>query len=467
MSEVSKHDSVENRVWVTFRNGVYDITDFIPLHPGANKLLMAAGGSVEPFWAMYGFHLKQQVIHSMLEEYRIGNLDLTDVESQKETMADSSDPYAADPKRHPALVINNPRPFNAETPLSIITDSFITPNELFYVRNHLPVPEVDLSSYELEVGIGDKELVMSLDDLKTKFAKHTITATIQCGGNRRAEMLAVKKLKGLQWRGGAIGTATWSGARLSDVLLAAGLTEETAEGHIIFEGLDVEPDGSLFSASIPVEKAFDPRGDVLLAYEMNGEPLPRDHGFPLRAVVPGTIGVRNVKWVHRITLSETESDSLHQTRDYKGFSPSIDWSNVAPEWDKAASIQEMPVTSSICSPSAGAEVKRLPDGTVRVSGYAWSGGGRKILRVDLTSDGGKTWTTADIVQQDEAKHPRHWAWTLWEGSVPAPAEGGPMEVWSKAVDSSYNVQPESFLNIWNLRGVLSNAYCRLKLTVEK
>merc|ERR550519_1304892 len=159
---------------------------------------------------MYGFHLKQKEIPAMLEEYRIGNLNLKDVESTKELMTDSSDPYSDEPKRHPALIVNNPRPFNSETPLSIITDSFLTPNELFYVRNHLPVPDVNISEYELEVNFGDSyEKTYSLEDIKS-LPKHTITATIQCAGNRRAEMKKVKSLKGLEWKGGAIGNATWT-----------------------------------------------------------------------------------------------------------------------------------------------------------------------------------------------------------------------------------------------------------------
>ena len=101
-----------------------------------------------------------------------------------------------------------------------------------------------------------------------------------------------------------------------------------------------------------------------------------------------------------------------------------------------------------------------------VSGYAWSGGGRSIVRVDLTADGGETWTQAESLEQDTARHPRHWGWTVWKGKVQVPEGVETAEVWSKAVDSSYNVQPESFSNIWNLRGVLSNAYCRLKLSVQ-
>ncbi|XP_023333295.1 sulfite oxidase [Eurytemora carolleeae] len=462
LEEVAKHDSIENRVWVTYKEGVYDITDFVPLHPGAEKLLMAAGGSVEPFWAMYAVHLNNKVVMELLEEYRIGNLDQDDVEHHRKQMKDSTDPYGNDPARLKVLIVNASTPFNAETPLSILTDSFITPTELFYVRNHLPVPDVDPKNYELEIsGLGLKDLTLTLEDLK-KFPKHKIITCIQCAGNRRAEMRARKELKGLDWKGGAVGNAEWAGARLSDVLAAAGFNEETNPAvHCIFEGLDHDPAMHPYGASIPIEKASDPRGDVLLAYEMNGEPITRDHGFPVRAIVPGVAGARNVKWLSRVVLSKEESDSHWQQDDYKGFNPSTDWDTV--DYKKSEAIQDMPVTSAICSPSPGSQV--LP-GELEVKGYAWSGGGRRIIRVDLTADGGKTWTQASSLEQDTARHSRHWGWTIWKGVVKVP-EGCPnVEVWSKAVDSSYNVQPETFENIWNLRGVLSNAYCRLKLKVN-
>jgi len=457
IEEIGKHDAVEKRIWVTFKNGVYDITDFIPLHPGAEKLMMAAGGSVEPFWRIYSVHLDNKVIYGMLEKYRIGNLKEEDAASLRESLKDSNDPFANAPKRHPALLVNQAKPFNAETPLSIITDSFLTPADLFFVRSHLPIPDIKPEEYELEVGgVGCKDITLSLEDLK-KLPKHTIVSGLQCGGNRRLEMKTRKNLKGLDWRGGAIGNAEWAGARLVDVLEAAGFSEEKfpEARHVIFEGLDMEPDGGHFGASITIEKAADPRGDVLLAYEMNGEPLTRDHGYPVRVLAPGVIGARNVKWLGRIEVSEVESDSHWQKRDYKGFHPGINWDNVEDMWDKSQSIQDMPVTSSIAS------CKKDPEtGDLLLSGYAWSGGGRKILRVDLTPDGGKTWTQAHTLVQDTARHPRHWGWTLWEGRVPGK---GVEEVWSKAVDSNYNVQPETFENIWNLRGVLSNAYCRYKV----
>ena len=188
LEEVAVNSSTENsgRVWVVYREGVYDITAFIPLHPGATKLLMAAGGSVEPFWAMYAVHLNNPQVAGLLEQYRstrhpklrlsvcplpqpfillnpeekshdplnlfrIGNLNTSDAAAQAADLAASDSPFASDPKRHPALVVNSATPFNAETPLSIIGDSFVTPADLFYVRNHLPVPTVDPDTYTLEV----------------------------------------------------------------------------------------------------------------------------------------------------------------------------------------------------------------------------------------------------------------------------------------------------------------------------
>ena len=182
---------------------------------------------------------------------------------------------------------------------------------------------MDATSFELEVsgiGIGDEGKTLTLDDIK-KFPKYSVTSAIQCGGNRRSEMNKAQKVKGLEWFGGAIGNARWSGARLCDVLKAAGVSDDAdAENkslHVHFEGCDTGADGSPYGASIPLGRAIDPRRDVLLAYEMNGEPLPRDHGFPIRAIVPGVVGARNVKWVQRVVVSDEESQSHWQQKDYK------------------------------------------------------------------------------------------------------------------------------------------------------
>lgn len=211
---------------------------------------------------------------------------------------------------------------------------------------------------------------------------------------------------------------------------------------------------------------MDPRGDVILAYEMNGKPLTRDHGYPVRVIVPGVVGARNVKWLGRIVISASESDSHWQQNDYKGFSPSTDWDTV--DFKKSPAIQNMPVTSAICSPQLDEKVTTNEEGRITVKGYAWSGGGNQIVRVDVTTDGGKTWHVAELETTDKESivlpTGRNWGWTLWTAKVPV-NKGDEVEIWSKAVDSNYNCQPETFENTWNLRGVLSNAYHRIRVKV--
>lgn len=263
--------------------------------------------------------------------------------------------------------------------------------------------------------------------------------------------------------------------------------KRTERGHRVtfsrfaqFEGLDEDATAAPYAASIPLYKALDPRGDVILAYEMNGEPLTRDHGYPVRVVVPGVVGARHVKWLGRVRVAAAECDSHWQQGDYKGFSPSTGWDTV--DFSKSTSMQNMPVTSAICNMETGDTVRLAADGRLEVSGYAWSGGGSKILRVDLTADQGRTWHVAELqhAEGEEGRLPtgRNWSWTLWRASLPVPdgqqaenaaAEGGDqsVEVWSKAVDANYNVQPETFENTWNLRGVLSHAYCRVKVFVQR
>ncbi|XP_012696563.1 sulfite oxidase, mitochondrial [Clupea harengus] len=470
--EVTKHKSLNEGVWVTYKGGVYDITTFISMHPGGDKILLAAGGALEPFWSLYAVHGQDHVLE-ILSEYKVGELSLEDQKKQQKN-ADSSDPYSTDPERHPALNVNSLKPFNAEPPPALLSDNYITPNALFFKRNHLPVPRVDPKTYKLEIeGLPGRAVSLTLNDLKTRFPKHTVTATLQCAGNRRSEMNAVKQVKGLNWGIAAISNATWSGARLRDVLLHAGFGPEVASKaqHVQFEGLDRDVTGTTYGASIPLGKAVSEVGDVLLAYEMNGEEIPPDHGYPVRVVVPGTVGARNVKWLGKIVISEEESKSHWQQNDYKGFSPSTDWDTV--DFKSAPAIQELPIQSAITQPAEGATVDRSME-EVTVRGYAWSGGGREVVRVDVTVDGGKTWHIAQLENSEKGQKPapspppgQAWAWKLWEATVPLPAEAQELEIMCKAVDNSYNTQPDTVGPIWNLRGVLSNAWHRVKVNINE
>lgn len=467
--EVTKHSSIENGIWVTYKGGVYDITNFVAIHPGGDRILLAAGKALEPFWALYAIHGQEHVLE-ILSEYKVGILRAED--SKKEDIK-TADPYSSDPPRHPVLRVNSLKPFNAESPPALLTDSYITPSAIFFKRNHFPVPRVDPETYRLNIeGLPGGAVSLTLDDLKSRFPKRTVTATIQCAGNRRSDMSKVKQVKGLNWGISAIGNATWSGAYLRDVLYHYGFSPEVAAKahHVQFEGLDLDVTGTAYGSSIPINKAMSEEGDVLLAYEMNGEDLPADHGYPVRVIVPGVVGARNIKWLGKIVLSEEESQSHWQQNDYKGFSPNTDWDTV--DYKSAPAIQELPVQSAITNLEDGSSI----DGDleeVTVKGYTWSGGGREVVRVDVSLDGGKTWHVAKLQksEEDEASVPspppgRAWAWKLWEITIPLPEGAQELEVVCKAVDSSYNTQPDSVPPIWNLRGVLTNSWHRVRVKVK-
>jgi len=464
--EVAQHRDLASGIWVTYQGGVYDITKFVEAHPGGSqKIMLAAGGSIEPFWAMYKQHQKAEV-REILSEYKIGELDGAAAAGAK-----MDDPFKNEPKRHPALITRSENPRNAETPADMLAAGLLTPSELFYVRNHLPVPDIDPKAWRLRVeGEGLRTLDLSLDDLKARFKKHVIAASLQCSGNRRDEMNKVRPVKGLSWNVGAISTATWGGVLLRDVLLAAGYDDveaaSSAAAHVHFVGLDTDPlTGEVYAASIPLHKAASPAADVLLAFEMNGQPLSRDHGAPVRVVAPGITGARNVKWLGKVLMSADECQGFWQQRDYKLFSPDVDADGA--DWAAAPAIQDTPVTSAVCEPAPGGAVS-IAGGEVVARGYAFSGGGRDVVRVDVSADGGTTWTSAELRKLPQ-RPGRAWAWCLWEAAVPLPKgakPGSKLELVSRAVDESGAAQPDSVAGVWNFRGVLNNAWHRVDLLVE-
>jgi len=457
-AEVAKHTSIETGIWVSFKDKVYDITEFVANHPGGkDKIMLAAGKAIDPFWRIYQQHEGRGTASKQLASMQIGDL------ADPPVAVVGDDPYSKDPDRHPGLILHNNRPCNAELPGELMLDSWCTPNSVFFIRHHHPVPLVDSEKYRLEVGgDGAKRITLTLEDLRTRFLKREVVSTIQCGGNRRSELDQVEKTSGIPWGFGAMSTARWGGVYLREVLLhCAGLTVEGVQctdgaKHVVLHGLDD------MQASIPIEKALSPYGDVLLAYEMNGEPLCAEHGSPVRLVVPGVVGVRNVKWVGRIEISREEAQGPWQRGiAYKGFSPSVkDFKDV--DVEKILSIQEMPVQSSIVFPKAGATTE-LDD--IEVKGFAWSGGGRGIVRVDVSIDGGQNWTTAELGEGADQHPTRAWAWTFWEASMPVPEDlrGKEITVTCRATDSSYNTQPERPEPIWNLRGLNCNCWHRVTI----
>jgi sulfite oxidase len=264
------------------------------------------------------------------------------------------------------------------------------------------------------------------------------------------------------WGVGAVGNTRWTGILLRDFLHWAGV-KESEVNHVIFQGRDTDHEGIPFEASIPAATAFDPNREVLLAFEMNGKELPVDHGYPVRVIVPGSIGARQVKWLSRIIVSKEESKSFWQQKDYKTVNPSTNWEGC--DLTQVMPIQDFPVQSTICSPVGGATVE---GDTVTVRGYAMSGGGRGILRVDVTVDGGKTWHNAQLFG-DEQPYGREFAWKIYEVTIPLPKDsaGSSVEIAVKATDTSHNTQPETDTGIWNIRGLLENRWHRVVINVAK
>jgi len=461
--EIAKHTTPETGIWVTYKDGVYNITDFVNDHPGGrDKIMLGAGKSIDPFWRIYQQHTNRGNAVKLLEALRIGTLDPQDIEQPKEE--DLQDPFCKDPVRHPALIWHNNKPCNFETPRALL-DTWITPNELWFIRHHHPVPIVDPNTYRLSIkGDGAVPIELTLHDLRDRFDKHEVTTSVQCGGNRRSGLNKVEETSGIPWGPGAISTAKFGGVLLRDVLKHSGLlTPKTADKcgvkHVIFEGHDD------MQASIPIEKALSAYGDVLIAYEMNGEEIPRDHGYPVRIVVPGHVGVRNVKWVHTIRASKEEATGPWQRGiAYKGFSPAVkSFKEMSSEdIEKILSMQEQPVNSVIVSPTDGSKVEM---DSVTVKGYAYSGGGRGIVRVDVSIDGGENWLTAELTEGGDQHPTKAWAWTFWEIDVDIPEHllGKELSIVCKATDSSYNVQPETVEAIWNARGLNNTSWDRVKI----
>ena len=464
LAEVKQHGRNSDTRWVVKGTRVYDITDWIPNHPGGEVILRAVGGVIDSYWDIFSIHKKQDV-YDILEYYYIGDVDPRDLVDGKVPSDDVDDPFQRDPPRDPRLLIRTERPCNAETPVEDL-ETFITPNETFYVRHHLWVPDLKEASHQLHVELHDgTEKHYTVEDLKRRFKEVKVNATLQCTGNRRKHMSeGARSTQGLQWDIGAISNAEWTGVRLRDVLADVGFPvddwPEDEVKHAQFMGAEA------YGASIPIEKAVSRREDVLLVYAMNGKPLPSDHGYPLRLVVPGTVAARSVKWLNKIVLSDEESQSQWQQRDYKCFGPNQGGKEV--DWTSAPAIQDMPVQSAITSlrtvssqsPSdrKTLQVYGLEEDAVEVEGYAFSGGGRRIIRVDVSADNGRSWHQAELLPDDSLGH-RKWSWTRWKWVIPRRMAGRQFVV--KAVDDGYNTQPDAYEPNYNFRGNLTNCWHRV------
>lgn len=382
-------------------------------------------------------------------------------------------PMGVVPSRSASFVVRSQEPLNGGPSPETLTDSLLTPNDAFFVRNHGPVPKLSREDHRLIVdGLVLEELSLGLAELEAGFERVELASTIACAGQRRAEMSAVEPIVGeLPWGPEAVSSALWSGWRLADVLRAAGIRDDGAAAHVGFEGADVtERLGRSFTygASIPLAKAFSP--EVLLVDRMNGQPLPPVHGYPLRVLVPGYIGARQVKWLKRVEVRSHSSENYFQRVAYRMYPREMRAKGFVPLRDGAHGVEltELEVNSVICQPLAG---ERVPAGSVTVRGAAYTGGDRIIEAVEVSLDGGAAWHEArliDLASTDSGaagqsgEGPRPYLWRFFEAQLPPPP-GPPrtLEVLARARDSGGHVQPEHPAECWNFKGYMNNAWSRV------
>ncbi len=353
------------------------------------------------------------------------------------------------------MIVHAAQPLNAESPPAALARRDVTPLGTFYVRNHGEIPQLDPAAWRLRVdGLLERPLELSLDELQTQFDQREVLATLQCAGNRRAGLMAVRDIPGeAPWGPGAIGTAAWRGVELATVLAAAGL--RPGARHVELLGADTSPEADppqRFGASIPLHKARGP--EVLLAWEMNGEPLAAVHGAPVRAVVPGYIGARSVKWLQHVSAAAEPSENHFQARAYRLLPAEADPAT-APLGSGIA-LGAAPLSADILEPADGATVRA---GEIELHGYALAGEDRRIERVEVSTDGGASWRQAELLADLGP-----WAWRRWQATVElAP---GPAQVVARAWDSAGSTQPEDPARLWNPKGYVNSSWARIALTVS-
>lgn len=328
----------------------------------------------------------------------------------------------------PHVIVRQKNPDNVEFPFSTL-NSFHTPNELFYVRSHFPVPKLDAKMWRLKVeGAIEKPFEIGYDELR-EMPSHTQTALLECSGNSRVFLKGPQM--GIRWELGGVSNAEWTGVRLADVLARAGVKEDAVE--VILEGADrgefkppsaKTPGVIPYARSLPLKKARRP--EVLLAYKMNGKDLPAAHGAPVRAVVAGWYGMASVKWLKRLIVSDRPFQGFFQTFMYT-------------VWDRSRGIPDLvPVTdiqvkSAIARPTLNEVVPA--NSSYRVHGAAWAGE-TEIKKVEISTDGGISWHAAKLAERSVP-----FAWRFWEYTWRTPSAAGNRILMARATDARGRVQP--------------------------
>ena len=329
-------------------------------------------------------------------------------------------------QRQSSLIIRERDPINLEYPYDQL-DTFLTPTDLFYVRSHFKAPVLDRETFELAIsGAVRHPFSISCQELLAMPAV-TRPATLECAGNGR--IFLVPQVQGAQWQLGAVSTAQWTGVPLSALLERAGLDPDACE--VVFEAGDrgipkekpVPPGETQYARGIPMAKA----ADTVIAYAMNGEELPLDHGFPLRAVVGGYYGMASVKWLTHIRVVTQPFLGYWQTSDY-GYWDYQDGNAVR------VPLGAMAIKSAIARPSTREQL--IAGSTYKIFGASWGGDG--VTGTELSTDDEKSWQPVTFLDA-----PQPFSWRRWEYEWQVPEARGTYLLRSRAYDAAGNTQPEA------------------------
>jgi len=351
---------------------------------------------------------------------------------------------AADQADLARMIVRSPRPEDLEMPLDGFTE-LITPIDRFFVRCHTYTPKVDLKDWSLKIdGIVDRPMTLTMDDLK-KLPHVELVGVLECAGNGRT--FFEPHVAGTQWAFGSVGNGRWTGVRLRDVLQKAGIRKSATE--ILFDGADV-PLGKMpdFQRTITSAKALHP--DTLLAYEMNGQALPLEHGFPLRVIAPGWAGDSWVKWLQHIEVLDHEFEGFWMKSAYRHPTHPVP-PGTAVDPSEMIPVTDLNVKSVIAVPAGWAK-----PGPVRVQGVAWSNSS-PVGKVDVSTDGGQSWKLAKLTGQQTK-----YGWRIWHYDW-KPAEGK-YTLMSRATNMAGQTQPLN--EAWNPNGYLWNVAQPVAITIS-
>ena len=380
-------------------------------------------------------------------------------------------------------------PFNVEAPLTdLFNEGFLTSPELFYVRNHGHVPQVhdvDIPDWEFSVeGMVEQPFKMTLRDLIEEYEQRTYPITLVCAGNRRKEQNVVRKTKGFSWGPAGVSTALFTGVPLSEVISRAKPTRGAR--YVCMEGADLLPNG-YYGTNVKLNWAMDPNRGMMLAHMMNGEMLRPDHGKPLRVVIPGQIGGRSVKWLKKLIVTAAPSDNWYHIYDNRVLPTMVSPEESAnkPEWwtDERYAIYGLNTNSAIAYPAHDETIPvDGPQESYKVRGYAYGGDGRRVTRVEVTLDKGKTWRLANIdYPEDRFREaaPRRlcdgvldlegqeasFCWCFWDLEIPMSEIAQADDIFARAMDESMNLQPRDMY--WSVLGMMNNPWFRIVIVREE